>query len=214
MTVQHKDIPEAQLHEPKGVSTAQSNHTYVADGAGSGSWSEPEPKDAGGATAGQVYIADGSGSGGWADPGGSVFGSAFFATNAVETTISATDTPVIVDPGTWATTVSDTIVFDTNKFIIPEDGIYEISMSASFSGGGGGGGNEYRFHFRNNGTTIANAPCVTRVTSSADIGSVGMSTYQQFSTDDEIAVEVRNMDATNNPTVTGMTFTVVLLKAL
>ncbi len=214
MTVQHRDIPEAQLHEPKGVSTAQANQTYVADGATSGSWSEPEPKGVGSALAGNLYIADGAGSGSWTDPGGAIFGSAYFATNSTATVISATDTPVIVDPGSWATTVTDTIVFDTNKFIVPEDGIFEISMSGAFSGGGGGGGNEYRFHFRKNGVTLATAPCATRVTSSSDIGSISMSTYQQFALDDEISIEVRNMDATNNPTVTGMSFTIVLLKAL
>lgn len=36
--IQHKDIPEAQLHEPKGVSTAADGRVYVANGAGTGSW--------------------------------------------------------------------------------------------------------------------------------------------------------------------------------
>lgn len=36
--VQHKDLPNAELHEPKGVSTAAVDSFYVADGAGSGSW--------------------------------------------------------------------------------------------------------------------------------------------------------------------------------
>lgn len=38
MTVQHKLIPEAQLHEPKGVSTAAINKVYKSNGAASGSW--------------------------------------------------------------------------------------------------------------------------------------------------------------------------------
>lgn len=44
--IEHKDIPEAGLHEPKGVSTATVGQTYIADGLGSGEWStssfEPE----------------------------------------------------------------------------------------------------------------------------------------------------------------------------
>lgn len=36
--IQHRDIPEAQLHEPKGASTASSGSVYVSDGAGSGTW--------------------------------------------------------------------------------------------------------------------------------------------------------------------------------
>lgn len=38
--LQHKDLPESQLHEPKGVSTASSGEVYVANGSGSGSWQE------------------------------------------------------------------------------------------------------------------------------------------------------------------------------
>lgn len=35
---EHKDLPDAQLHEPKGVSSASINTVYVSDGAGSGTW--------------------------------------------------------------------------------------------------------------------------------------------------------------------------------
>lgn len=36
--VEHVNIPNAQLHEPKGASTASEGMVYVADGAGSGTW--------------------------------------------------------------------------------------------------------------------------------------------------------------------------------
>lgn len=35
---QHKDLTEADLHEPKGVSTAAVGFVYVATGAGTGTW--------------------------------------------------------------------------------------------------------------------------------------------------------------------------------
>jgi hypothetical protein len=38
MSIEHRLIPEAQLHEPKGVSLATAKRVYVADGAGSGTW--------------------------------------------------------------------------------------------------------------------------------------------------------------------------------
>jgi hypothetical protein len=44
MTIQHKNIIEADLHEPKGVSLANSKTVYVADGAGSGAWVKPSPQ--------------------------------------------------------------------------------------------------------------------------------------------------------------------------
>lgn len=88
-TIQHSLLTSTDLHEPKGISTASSGEVYVADGTGSGSWTNlnqasytsiasggilvgngsngytsttawPNPS---GATAGQIYIADGAGSG-------------------------------------------------------------------------------------------------------------------------------------------------------
>ena len=40
MSVQHAAIAEAFLHEPKGVSTATAGQRYIANGAGSGSWTD------------------------------------------------------------------------------------------------------------------------------------------------------------------------------
>ena len=37
-TIEHKDLPDSLLHEPKGASTAVAGTVYVADGAGSGSF--------------------------------------------------------------------------------------------------------------------------------------------------------------------------------
>lgn len=40
MTILHVNIPDADRHEPKGVSTATAGQVYVADGAASGSWKD------------------------------------------------------------------------------------------------------------------------------------------------------------------------------
>ena len=40
--VEHSNIPNANLHEPKDVSTATAGQVYVADGAGSGAWTARE----------------------------------------------------------------------------------------------------------------------------------------------------------------------------
>ena len=37
-TISHKDIPDGERHEPKGVSTATAGQVYVASGSGTGSW--------------------------------------------------------------------------------------------------------------------------------------------------------------------------------
>lgn len=65
-TTQHAALTGAELHEPKGAAGASSNETYVADGLGSGNWTEPEPKGVLTAGDGFIYIADGAGSGAFA----------------------------------------------------------------------------------------------------------------------------------------------------
>lgn len=36
--IAHKNLTDPQLHEPKGIATAEENTVYVADGNGSGVW--------------------------------------------------------------------------------------------------------------------------------------------------------------------------------
>lgn len=45
MTIQHKDIPDDQLHEPKGAADAANKAVFIADGAGSGSFARLTPAD-------------------------------------------------------------------------------------------------------------------------------------------------------------------------
>lgn len=37
----HSSLTGSELHEPKGVASANSGEAYLADGAGSGSWTDP-----------------------------------------------------------------------------------------------------------------------------------------------------------------------------
>lgn len=65
MTIEHKDITDANLHPPKGASTAAAGEQIVSDGAGGIVWEKPEPKGADTALEGQAYFSDGAGSGTW-----------------------------------------------------------------------------------------------------------------------------------------------------
>lgn len=38
MSINHKDIADPNIHEPKGASAAVANRVYLSDGAGSGSY--------------------------------------------------------------------------------------------------------------------------------------------------------------------------------
>lgn len=61
--VEHVNIPDSELHEPKGVAGASQYTVYVANGSGGGTWTTPEPKDVRGEVAEKVYVTDGSNSG-------------------------------------------------------------------------------------------------------------------------------------------------------
>jgi len=55
--VEHIDIPDAQLHEPKGAAGASSGQVYVANGAGSGAWAMVAADDIGIVDSGGYYSA-------------------------------------------------------------------------------------------------------------------------------------------------------------
>lgn len=59
MAIEHKNIPEANLHEPKGVSVATAGRAYISNGAGSGSWKPII--DPTGVAANKIWVADGLG---------------------------------------------------------------------------------------------------------------------------------------------------------
>lgn len=65
MAIEHKDIVDAQRHEPKGISTAVANTVYVANGAGAGTWKAPQLAGQTVATQNQVFSSDGAGGGSW-----------------------------------------------------------------------------------------------------------------------------------------------------
>jgi len=92
-TIQHKDLPESVLHEPKGASTANAGDVYVSDGAGSGSWATVDAIGSGTATAGQLLVADGSGGTTYAQP----HGWASYKDNASAQTFTTTAAKLSID---------------------------------------------------------------------------------------------------------------------
>src|SRR5512139_3323811 len=63
--IEHKDITDANRHEPKGASTAPVNSVYSSDGVGSGTWQKIGNTNLNGvsanAAAGYFVLADGAG---------------------------------------------------------------------------------------------------------------------------------------------------------
>ena len=65
MTIEHKNITDPDLHEPKGVNSAVIHTVYKANGAGSGTWSKVPVQGlqglTGNGTSRQMILADGAG---------------------------------------------------------------------------------------------------------------------------------------------------------
>jgi len=54
VAIEHNAIADGERHEPKGIASATANQVYIADGAGSGSWSVSVPQPHG-----WIYYKDG-----------------------------------------------------------------------------------------------------------------------------------------------------------
>lgn len=121
MTIEHKNIAEAGLHEPKGVSVATSGQVYIADGAGSGVWSDAlvTPSDIG-----IERLLDG-------------------LSVAASQTPVALDTPLQIEFGPAVNTPTDPAMLDAaGKLTINETGTYRIKISVAIGRTGGAGVSE------------------------------------------------------------------------
>ena len=182
--VEHSTLTGNELHEPKGASTALS---------------------------GQVYVANGAGSGAWKAAGGSVYGSTYFTLNTNATAIASSLTYVTLDPSTWVESATNGVTFSTDRFIVPSNGVYEVSMNVSFLGGGGGAGNIYNFAFAVNDVAVVASAKLRRQTSSGDIGSGSSSLILPLTALDEVSIQIQNESGTNNPTISEASFSIVQL---
>lgn len=139
MAIQHKDITDPNIHEPKGVNVAANKTVYVADGSGTGAWALIDATNIDGLTAsavaGQKIISNGSD--GFSYVRDAAYGSmvmnnnltGFALTGALDpelstnqgyTTLTGTGSP-------WASSNLYGVTFSTDRLIVPVTGMYELS---------------------------------------------------------------------------------------
>lgn len=114
--IEHKNIVDAERHEPKGASTAASNTVYSSDGAGSGTWQKVKNTNLNGVSAtgttGYFLLSDGA--------DGFVFapaahGSIYFSNFGTPYTLAATTSYQKVAPTTTVGGGSIVITEGTNS---------------------------------------------------------------------------------------------------
>lgn len=140
--IQHKDIPDAQRHEPKGVSTASQHQTYIADGSGSGSWKKVDSLSIQGlgndvGAAGKLLLTDGAN--GFSSKMFSSYGVMGISANSNNFTISTaasdpslqTNSDYVLFSGAGAPFVGENLYgvdFSADKLTVTVPGVYEIKF--------------------------------------------------------------------------------------
>lgn len=146
MTIEHKDIIDAERHEPKGASTAVANTTYISDGAASGSWRKIKSTDLQGLSGdgGEArHIVGTDGANGFVLIPDPAFGSMVITNNATNFPVTAvadttfsTPTQFSLFTGSGAPWTGDNlndITFNTDKLTVPVTGIYQIEAYINIS---------------------------------------------------------------------------------
>lgn len=146
--IQHKDIPNAQLHEPKDAATASVGSVYVSNGAGSGTWIKAPSSSFKGLTgdggvAGLRLKSDGTG--GFIFVSDVVAGSQVITNNGINFPVTAVADTTFNTPsqfslltGAGAPWTSENLigglVFSVDRLTVPVTGIYEINLWSNIAG--------------------------------------------------------------------------------
>lgn len=138
--IQHKDIPDAQRHEPKGVSVASQYQVYVANGAGSGTWKKVDARDIQGVggdsgVSGKILLSDGAN--GFSSKVFSSYGVMGITDNTNNFVISTaatdptlhTNSDYVLFSGAGAPFVGESLYgvsFSVDKLTVSTPGVYEV----------------------------------------------------------------------------------------
>lgn len=144
MTIQHKLIADADLHEPKGVASAASGKVYQANGSGSGTWVYPPGK-----AHAEIYI----------DAG------------VTAQTLSGSSAYAKLNPGTeWTAGVSNvlTVSAANGTITLTEAGTYMVNFWCQFSTAAIANGTLYNFKYNLDGTNSGRTLSVSKFSNGAD----------------------------------------------
>ena len=202
MSIEHKDIADPDIHEPKGIAAASANRVYVADGAGSCTWDLVDSSALKGlsgdaAVANKILVTDGSN--GFDLITGFAYGAmvisgntnAFSVTAAADATL-ATTTDYVLFTGTgapWASETLSGITFNTNRLIVPVSGVYEVHSWASITDFPSNTAT-IAMKYRINGTTFSTRHPKEKSNSAGDSGNLNAAGLVSLSANDYIQIYV------------------------
>jgi hypothetical protein len=164
--VQHSDITDPNIHEPKGVASA---------------------------AAGKVYVANGSGSGSWELPAGSAYGDMYIEAGATAQTLAASSATAKLNPtGEWTANGSKnvTISGSDGTITVSQSGEYQLNFWAVFETAAISSGAAYNFHYAVNSTASTRKVYVKKTTNNVDTLHLAAIGYTTLSAGDVISMYV------------------------
>ena len=175
MSLEHATLSDPNLHEPKGIATANSGKVYVADGAGSGDWSYPS-----GSRYGEIYINSG----------------------VTSQTLSAASAYSKLNPtGEWTANGFSGVTLDASngQFTLPTAGTYLLHFFITFTTAAIAAGSKYYFKYAVNGTPGDRILSVQKNTAGSDTVTCAASGILTASANDIISMYVAG-DGTSSST--------------
>lgn len=184
MTIQHKSIPNAELHEPKDINTAVLNTAYFADGSGSGDWKKVGTEtlkglSGDGGAIDHRLLTDGSN--GFRMVRDAAYGNMSINNNTVPFAVTAAADPTlnttsdyVLMTGSGAPFVSalhDGMTFNTDRLIVTQPGIYQLGFWANIASFPSNTA-KVAVKFKINGTTFATRRIVVKSNSGGDYGTL------------------------------------------
>lgn len=225
MAIQHSNIPDAQLHEPKGVAGAALNTSYFADGSGSGDWKKVGVEtlsglSGDGSVARLKVVTDGAN--GFDLYRDYAFGKMHitnnntpFALTAVADTSFNTGSQYTLLTGSgapFANGLEDGVTFSTNKLTVNHSGVYDLNFWACLTDFPSSAA-KVAVKFRINGTTFSDMKVVVKSDSSTDSGVFAANDFIQLTANDYIQLYVAT-NVTGNIVINNMMLTAKMIKAL
>lgn len=225
MAIQHKNIPEAELHESKGVSTAVLNTAYFANGAGSGSWKKVGAEtlnglSGDGGVARLKVVTDGAN--GFDLYRDYAFGkmhitnntTPFALTAAADATLNTSSQYVLLtgSGAPFANGTGDGVTFSTNRLTVGYAGVYDLNFWACLTGFPSNTA-KVAMKFKINGTTFSDMKVVTKSNSNGDDGILAACDLIQLSANDYIQLYIAS-DVTGNVVINNSALTMKMIKAL
>lgn len=200
--VQHSAITDANLHQPKGASTAAVNTTIKSDGAGATSWSKITPPNLSGLTTngnvGEQLEVDGAG--GWVlkkHP----YGSCYFENIAVPYVLTYPATYTKAAPTTAASGLGNLVTEGTNARLtyIGAGEVMDVTVNISLSQSIGAD-RDIRIAVYKNGAKINGSVGITTTSTTIKKMLTG-SAVVSLATNDYIECYVQNDGASGDITI-------------